>query len=135
MRSSIFLLEAFEALGTKWYIEVFETIDIHTKNILIQDLENIIISFERKYSRFDKRSILSILNSSRSVPYDKHLAKMLLLARDAFTATDGVFDIFIEDMLVKKGYGESKTINEKALKQFLKLMTPQSFSLAQNQLI
>jgi thiamine biosynthesis lipoprotein len=105
MKEGVFLLDQYKALGTVWYIEVFDDLGDKEKERLTQGIQNIIVSFENKYSRFKPESLLNILNKERSIPYDKEFADILLASQDANNKSDGIFDIFIKDTLIEKGYG------------------------------
>jgi thiamine biosynthesis lipoprotein len=108
MGVSVFILEGFEALGTKWYIEVFEAITAEKKETMHAGITSFIRSFEGKYSRFKKDSLLSQLNEQRSLPYDHDLAEMLRIGKVSYEKSGGVFNLFIKDALVKKGYGQGE---------------------------
>ncbi len=105
MNDSVFILDGYEALGTRWYIEIFQSVRDSTKEALSNELIEYIEDFQKKYSRFDTSSLLSTLNREKKVPYDFHLAKMLTLAQDMHVRTKGIFNIYIEKKLIKKGYG------------------------------
>ena len=105
MKKSVYLLEGYQALGTVWYIELFEQLPSDRLEVLRNDVIQEIISFENKYSRFKSDSLLSLLNKNRTLPYDEDLALMISLAKDAHTKSDGIFDIFIKHKLEQKGYG------------------------------
>ena len=100
-----FVLDGYEALGTVWYIEVFDNEASYTKEVLIHTLEHAIQSFQRNYSRFEPDSIVSTLNKQKKVPQDTHLLAMLTRAQDMYVQTERVFDMYIERDLIKKGYG------------------------------
>lgn len=101
-----FLLDAHQALGTKWYIEIFQ--ELSNSQEVEQELLGIITSFENKYSRFKKESLLSQLNTNRRILYDKEFAAILVASQDFHEKSGGLFDIFIKDVLVAKGYGVGK---------------------------
>lgn len=105
MNEPFFILDGYEALGTTWYIEVFQSTIHPTKEALKKELIEYIQDFQNKYSRFDKASLVSRLNTQKKVPYDTHLLTMLTMACDMHVSTNGVFDIYIEKDLVAKGYG------------------------------
>lgn len=105
MSESVFVLDGYEALGTRWFIEVFQNVTPSIKEAMSNELIEYIEDFQKKYSRFDTSSLLSTLNREKKVPYDFHLAKMLTLAQDMHVRTRGIFNIYIEKDLINKGYG------------------------------
>lgn len=106
MREGFLLLDRFQALATIWYVEVFEDID-ETKALFLQEkIKEMLVSFEATYSRFKKDSLVSELNIKRVVPFDAHLASMLQISKNASELSLGIFDIFIQDKLASKGYGD-----------------------------
>jgi FAD:protein FMN transferase len=103
------LLEGFEALATVWYIEVFEEVALLEAEQVRVELKQVISNFEKKYSRFRPESLLSQLNRERAIAYDHDLVAMLALAKDASSVSGGVFDVFIQEFLQEKGYGQKTT--------------------------
>jgi thiamine biosynthesis lipoprotein len=119
MKESIFLLDAYQALGTKWYLEVFEKIPEQDQERITVGIKNIIVSFEEKYSRFKPESLLNLLNIKRSIPHDKEFAEILLLADEAHKKSDAIFDIFIKDKLIEKGYGSGEVLHDEEKSTFV----------------
>lgn len=106
MSESFLLLDGYEALGTTWYLEVFEELLEEKKEIIRSEIAMLLTSFGAQYSRFKKDSLLNELNTKRSISYDEHLAKMLTLGEEAYIQSDGNFNLFVKDALEQKGYGE-----------------------------
>lgn len=104
----MFLLKEFQALGTLWYIEVFEPIVPERYTVLVKNLEDILIQFDDTFSRFKKDSLLRELNLKRIIPYNHDLGEMIRLAEKAYQDSDGIFSLWIEDVLLEKGYGNYK---------------------------
>jgi FAD:protein FMN transferase len=106
MLKDYLLLDGFEALATVWYVEVFEEVTpLEVKQIRVE-LKRMIVDFEERYSRFRSDSLLSQLNTQRVVAYDHNLVAMLTHASKASQISEDVFDIFIQDALQEKGYGQ-----------------------------
>ena len=101
-----FVLKDFKALGTLWYIEVFDISGIKSLKKIKNSLEKTILDFEEKYSRFNKDSILNDLNKNKKVLYDEDLYHMLFLGEEFRVKTNGIFDIGIKENLEEIGYGE-----------------------------
>lgn len=109
MDKSVFVIESFPALGTLFWIEIFESDAYSVEVTLLETIKmrlcDEIRRFETSYSRFNDESTLSLLNRERVVLYDEDLSTMLTLAEKMSVVTGGVFDIFIKEKLEEKGYG------------------------------
>ena len=111
----IFLLKAFPALGTLWWIEVFDNLNTFQINQINQILINEIQKFENKYSRFIKESELNNLNFSRELNNpSEDLIKMCKIGIDISNKTNGIFNLMVGGYLEKNGYGD--VFNKKDLK-------------------
>jgi thiamine biosynthesis lipoprotein len=101
------VLNGFEALGTKWYVEIYDgyedalMIESHKKN-----LEEVLLSFNASYSRFRGDSLVGELNKYRRTRRDTHLEKMIGIGTDANIRTQGIFTMMHGRELSEKGYGE-----------------------------
>lgn len=102
----VYLIQEYKALGTVWYIEVFDVQEKDRREKLSNEIIEMIILFENTFSRFKNDSLLSTLNTTRHVSYNQELAEMLTQGKEATVKSDGLFDLFIKDKLVEKGYGE-----------------------------
>jgi thiamine biosynthesis lipoprotein ApbE len=112
MGSSVFILNEFPALGTLFWVEIFQNSE-HTYSPLLlvaatARIKKEIHQFESRYSRFDKSSTLSLFNKERVVVYDEDLFRMISVGCEAGVVSDGVFDIFIKEKLEARGYGASE---------------------------
>ena len=98
-------INAYQALGTFWYFDFFETIE--NFGYVESYLKDIIMEFEQLYSRFLKHSILSKLNQGRKLlnpPAD--LVEMLKTAQKWYDHSSGKFNIMMEKELVNRGYDQ-----------------------------
>jgi thiamine biosynthesis lipoprotein len=97
------LISGYEGLSTHFYVDVFQPVidEISLK----QQITNEIDRFGSVYSRFNKDSLLSKLNTEKVVPIDKDLANMLRLGLQMEKETNGVFSLFVKSKLEAKGYG------------------------------
>ncbi len=107
MEKQNYILHTYEALGTVWYIEVFDHISDSKKNELQKIVIDYIQEFEAKYSRFRKDSLLTLLNTKRHISYDTGMAEMLKYGEHIRSLTNGVFNLFILDKITEKGYGQN----------------------------
>jgi len=99
------LLPALEGLGTAWRIEVFDEMDDKTAEVAVGDLSSFITTFEAKYSRFKKDSLITTLNETRVLNNpDPETLSLLKLGQTLFTNTDGVFNFLVGQVLEARGY-------------------------------
>lgn len=105
MTKDKYLISNFEALGTVWYIEVFENLDSDKKVEIAEKIKSEILNFQNTYSRFLVNSALNELNYNKSVEFDHDLWQMISLGLDFEKFTEGIFDLFIKKDLESKGYG------------------------------
>ncbi|MDQ5957153.1 MAG: FAD:protein transferase [Patescibacteria group bacterium] len=109
---SNYILNNFEALGTKWYIEYFDILEENKKLEIEEYIKVYIKDFEQKYSRFLPDSILNKYNRGEiALKEDKTLEEIINLALEYNTLTEGVFDINIKDRLEGIGYGKLSNNN------------------------
>ena len=102
----VLILNKFEALGTLWYLEVFDKIDPEQLPGIREKVENLILTFQKKYSRFTPDSLLNDLNYDKSVDFDNDLWEMLQLGESFNKDSLQTFDLFIKRNLENKGYGK-----------------------------
>ncbi len=86
-------LPVISALGTKWWIEIYEELAEDRKEVTYGDLLSIIKSFEEAYSRFLPTSTVSLLNQTGEVrnPTPEFLA-LLSFGLKMYKETDGTFN-------------------------------------------
>lgn len=78
---SNYILNNFEALGTKWYIEYFDILEENKKLEIEEYIKVYIKDFEQKYSRFLPDSILNKYNRGEiALKEDKTLEEIINLA-------------------------------------------------------
>jgi thiamine biosynthesis lipoprotein len=100
------ILDKFQALGTLWYLEVFDKIDPEQLPEIKEKVESLILTFQKKYSRFAPDSLLNDLNYDKSVDFDSDLWEMLQLGESFHKDSSQIFDLFIKRNLESKGYGK-----------------------------
>ncbi len=103
-----FLLDGFEATGTRWWIELLNHEELNLSQIsnLSVKSKKLIRDFEKKFSRFDKDSLLCEINRSKSIHFDNELASIIMIAQELYLMTESLFNITIESELVRSGYGK-----------------------------
>lgn len=108
------LLDGYEGLGTKFWIEVFEDITDESSVIIGSKIKREIDNFGARYSRFRSDSILNKLNRERSIDLnnseDFDLINMLQISMKYYSLTNHTFDIFIKEKLENLGYGASDAL-------------------------
>jgi thiamine biosynthesis lipoprotein ApbE len=108
------LLDGYEGLGTKFWIEVFEDITDENFVIIESRIKGEIDNFGARYSRFRSDSILNKLNRERSINLnnseDFDLINMLQISMEYYSLTNHTFDIFIKEKLENLGYGASDAL-------------------------
>lgn len=99
---------SLQALGTHWWIEVFDDITTETFGTIMQDTEGFISLFERRFSRFIATSDISILNRERvlSEPNSETLA-LLTYGKNLYLRTNTHFNILTGHILEARGYDSS----------------------------
>ncbi len=119
MNSKILILDNFKALGTGWWIEIFQRGEakFDVEKIKIR-LEEEIKNFENKYTRFKNTSLLSELNTKKEIKFDKEFFEILTLADKFNKNSGGIFNVFIKEKLEEKGYGKEVVVAEISKKDF-----------------
>lgn len=132
------LLPKIKALGTYWYIEVLDnSVDIAKLHAFT---ENLLESFEQRYSRFRKDSDLSKLNMEGvfNNPSDEFL-DLLGQAENAYRDTKGVFNIAVGHKMEASGYDsdysftQTESVTIPVLSDVLSF-TPKQISLSEGRL-
>lgn len=102
------------ALGTTWWIEIFDTLDTGRLATIQLECETLLRSIETRFSRFQTDSLISVLNREGVVTTDDaDLHELLTLGQYYFKETEGVFNILIGDALVAQGYDSNYLFTER----------------------
>jgi thiamine biosynthesis lipoprotein len=109
--SSLFTLDA---LGTKWWIEIFSELTEEKSQTVYDGLRFLIFEFESNYSRFREDSKLSILNKHKYLdnPSDEFL-ELIKIGKKLYRDTDGVFNILSGEYLEAIGYDKTYSFTKK----------------------
>jgi len=95
----------FEALGTKWWIELFENISEQRLTALKKDCEAFIMTFEDSYSRFKPNSCISMINRERVLKDpSQELIDLLTFGKQKYLETNALFNILTGHIQEAKGY-------------------------------
>ena len=96
---------SFNALGTTWWIELFDEINTETLDIVMHDIEFFVSEFEKKYSRINPESAISLLNKNRTLKNpDAHLISLLTYGKGLYLRTNTHFNILTGHILEARGY-------------------------------
>lgn len=105
------VLGPWEALGTHWYLEFFETVD---KAQVLKETQTLLSEFEKNYSRFLSDSLVSRLNREREiVDPPVEFVELLQISLDYYRKTDGVFNIAVGEKMVASGYDDNYSFTAK----------------------
>lgn len=95
----------FEAIGTHWHIDIYETLSSEQESALLSLIRDRIEQFETTYSRFRPDSLISRIAQTAgeyTLPDDAEL--LLATYQVLYTATHGLFTPFMGQILVDAGY-------------------------------
>lgn len=107
---------AFEAIGTRWGIDVLEELTPEGRTALLRSIESRIEAFDRTYSRFRADSTVTEMSAHAGayrLPEDA--APMLDVYERLYRATDGAFTPLIGQTLVEAGYDAEYSLVPKTL--------------------
>jgi len=103
---------SFEALGTTWWIELFENETIKNLDEVKNFVEVFVSNYEKKYSRFLKDSQISILNRERSFENPtSEFVKLLEYGKRLYLRSDTHFNLLTGHILESKGYDADYSFN------------------------
>ncbi|MEK7638734.1 MAG: FAD:protein FMN transferase [Patescibacteria group bacterium] len=105
----------FAALGTTWWIDIFDEIDDETRSAVLGRATCLVEAFERSYSRFKSDSLISILNRERRLHSPSRECRALLEYGQAlYMRTDGIFNILVGHILEARGYDANYSFKAQA---------------------
>ncbi len=96
---------SFEALGTTWWIELFENLSSKNLDEVTNFVEVFASAYEKKYSRFQSDSQISILNRERSFQNPSpEFVQLLEYGKHLYLRSDTYFNLLTGHILESKGY-------------------------------
>jgi thiamine biosynthesis lipoprotein len=104
----------FEAIGTKWYIDIYKELDEAEKSELFSKIKNRIDVFDKIYSRFRADSLVMRMSKESgdfTLPADAE--PMLSLYRDLYVHTDGLVTPLIGNLISDAGYDAQYSLKQK----------------------
>ena len=100
----------FEAIGTRWWIEIFDNLDEIKSTAVFNSCAFLIQEFDKKYSRFKNNSVLTQLNTERIIENpDPEFVDLLLFGQRLFNRSNNKFNILIGQVLESRGYDANYT--------------------------
>lgn len=97
--------DTFEALGTKWWIEIFDEINVEKSTVAIRDCAFLAQTFNDRYSRFRSDSQISTLNRERKLLSPTlEMQQLLIYGKQLYLRTDNTFNFLIGHVMEARGY-------------------------------
>ena len=132
------ILPTIGALGTSWWIEIFDDINENRRHVIHDDCAAFLRDFEERYSRFNPTSYISRLNAERSLTGpDSELINLLRFGCSQYERTNGIFNIMVGSKLVESGYDATYSFTPSPISTPLQSpmlalhITPERITLAQ----
>ncbi|OGL78164.1 hypothetical protein A3J43_01780 [Candidatus Uhrbacteria bacterium RIFCSPHIGHO2_12_FULL_54_23] len=107
---------SFEAIGTHWQIDIPEDRTSGAYDLLFQEIQRRIETFDRHYSRFRDDSLIAEMArraGAYSLPDDA--APLLDLYEKLYCLTDGAFTPLIGSVMEEAGYGADYSLKPRTL--------------------
>src|ERR1035437_1904360 len=104
----------FEAIGTKWHIDIYQELDETEKSKLFSKIKDRIDSFDKTYSRFRADSLVTKMSKESGIytlPTDAKA--MLSLYRDLYLRTDGLVNPLVGNLISDAGYDAQYSLKQK----------------------
>jgi len=96
---------SFKALGTQWWIEIFDELDEQTSDKVRDFVAGFVATYEANYSRFKPGSLISVLNRERTLKNPSaELIALLDFGKQLYLRSDTHFNFLTGHMLEAKGY-------------------------------
>jgi FAD:protein FMN transferase len=106
----------FEAIGTRWVIDVLTPVSTQTEQEVLIAIHERIEAFDKTYSRFRADSVITKMSQKAGeyiVPNDA--TPLLSLYKELYSLTDGAFTPLIGKTLEEAGYDASYSLASKKL--------------------
>lgn len=104
----------FEAIGTKWQIDIPKKISKKEESELFLAIKKRIDQFDQAYSRFrDDSLVMRISREAGIFVFPEDSKKMFELYYDLYIQTDGLFTPFVGQILSDAGYDAQYSLKQK----------------------
>lgn len=108
--------QTFEAIGTRWHIDVFDPISAALWDETLRSIHEKIAKFDKNYSRFRSDSFVSeVARSAGSYPLPSDLFPMLSLYDQLYKLTGGAMTPLVGQVLSDAGYDAHYSLVSKPL--------------------
>lgn len=107
------MTHSFSALGTQWWIEVFDEVAPELLSIIFDDGQRFVAAFEANYSRFKADSLISTLNRERILlnPSDE-CHSLLYYGKQLYLRSGTRFNFLTGHILEARGYDASYSFTD-----------------------
>jgi thiamine biosynthesis lipoprotein len=106
----------FEAIGTRWELQVFEVVDAQVWIALLASIHARIEAFDKAYSRFRKDSLVTeISKHAGTYAMPKDWRELSAFYRELYEATDGKVTPLIGQAISDAGYDAQYSFKKKQL--------------------
>lgn len=105
---------AFEAIGTKWLIDIYQPLSPEKEKELKQHIDARIAKFDTAYSRFRADSLVTAMSQKAGtyrLPDDAE--PLIHIYKELFELTDGLMTPLIGQVLVDAGYDAEYSLRQK----------------------
>lgn len=107
---------AFDAIGTSWKIDIYESLSKQTQETLLFQITKRIDAFDKTYSRFRKDSTVhAISHKSGKYTFGSDFAPIMSFYRDLYDLTDGQVTPLVGNLLADAGYDDRYSFQAKEL--------------------
>ena len=104
----------FEAIGTTWNIDIFQSLSADDEQLLLTRIQDRIEIFDKNYSRFRSDSLVTKMAKEAgvyTVPADAE--RLFSIYRDLYIRTNGFFTPFVGTLLADAGYDAQYSLQQK----------------------
>ncbi len=104
----------FEAIGTKWQIDIYQNLSPEAEQGLLARVRERIETFDKGYSRFRADSLVTKMSrESGTFTMPEDAQAMLALYRDLYDRTGGLFTPLVGNLLSDAGYDATYSLRQK----------------------
>jgi FAD:protein FMN transferase len=99
------ILYSFDALGTRFWIEIFDELSPATEQAVTAASQMLVHQFEARYSRFKADSLISQLNLTGTIHNpDEDFLNLLSYGLTLYERSAGIFNVLVGETLIARGY-------------------------------
>lgn len=111
MQETNHVISGIEGIGTIWFFEFFEDLDVNKfSNLIKKEIKE----FEENYSRFKETSKLSKLNYDRTfLNADEEFLDLVNIGKNFYKESQAIFNFGLAKVLESRGYDKNYSFEEK----------------------